>query len=87
MPSYLEWSGLPRSRIFQKGGTCQVKRTTSTRLRMKAARAKRLRRKRRIEQRANAWARGLTLTTGASGLIGAVGAPLLRLLAEQSGLR
>ena len=54
---------------------------------MKAARAKRLRRKRRIEQRADAWARGLTLTTGASGLIGAVGAPLLRLLAEQSGLR
>jgi hypothetical protein len=29
----------------------------------------------------------LTLTTGASGLIGAVGAPLLRLLAERSGLR
>ena len=64
-----------------------MKRTTSTRLRTKAARAKRLRRKRRIEQRVNTWARGLTLTTGASGLIGAVGAPLLRLLAEQSGLR
>jgi hypothetical protein len=46
-----------------------------------------LRRKRRIEQRANIWARGLALTTGASGLIGAVGAPLLRLLAERSGLR
>jgi hypothetical protein len=46
-----------------------------------------LRRKRRNEQRANTWARGLALTTGASGLIGAVGAPLLRLLAERSGLR
>jgi hypothetical protein len=29
----------------------------------------------------------LELTGGASGLIGAVGAPLLRLLAEESGLR
>lgn len=64
-----------------------MKRTTSARLRTKAARARRLRRKRRIERRANTWARGLALTTGASGLIGAVGAPLLRLLAEQSGLR
>jgi Transposase DDE domain group 1 len=54
---------------------------------MKTARAKRLRRKRRIGQRASAWTRGLALTTGASGLIGAVGAPLLRLLAERSGLR
>lgn len=64
-----------------------MKRTTSTRLRTKAARARRLRRKRRIQQHANGWARGLALTTGASGLIGAVGAPLLRLLAERSGLR
>lgn len=64
-----------------------MKRTTSTKLRTKTARAKRLRRKRRIQQHANAWTHGLALTTGASGLIGAVGAPLLRLLAERSGLR
>jgi hypothetical protein len=64
-----------------------VKGTTSTRLRTKTARVKRLRRKRRSQQRAGAWARGLALTAGASGLIGAVGAPLLRLLAERCGLR
>jgi hypothetical protein len=64
-----------------------VKRTTSTRLRTKTARARRLRRKRRIQRQASVWTRGLALTTGGSGLIGAVGAPLLRLLAEQSGLR
>jgi hypothetical protein len=56
-------------------------------LRTKTARAKRLRRKRRVEQHASAWTRGLALTTGACGLIGAVGAALLRLLAERSGLR
>jgi Transposase DDE domain group 1 len=64
-----------------------VKRTTSTRLRTKTTRAKRLRRRRRIEQRTSGWTRGLELVAGASGLIGAVGAPLLRLLAERSGLR
>lgn len=73
--------------IFQRGGTFRVKRTTSAKLRTKTARAKRLRRRRRIEQRTCRWTRGLALTTGASGLIGAVGAPLLRLLAERSGLR
>jgi hypothetical protein len=40
-----------------------------------------------VQARTSVWARGLRLTTGVSGLIGAVGAPLLRLLAEKSGLR
>jgi hypothetical protein len=40
-----------------------------------------------VQARASAWARGLRLAGGVSGLIGAVGAPLLRLLAERCGLR
>ncbi len=46
-----------------------------------------MRRRLLVAQRAAAWARGLRLATGVSGLIDAVGAPLLRLLAERSGLR
>lgn len=64
-----------------------MKIRTSTRLRPAKARAKLLRRRRRIERRATNWARGLELTTGITGLINAVGAPLLRLLTERTGLR
>lgn len=73
--------------IVQKGGTFAVKRRTSSRLRAKARRASKARRRRRVAHRTAGWARGLRLATGVSGLIGAVGAPLLRLLAERSGLR
>jgi hypothetical protein len=54
-------------------------------LRTKARRA--IKARRRVQARAAAWARGLRLAAGVSGLIEAVGAPLLRLLAERSGLR
>jgi hypothetical protein len=40
-----------------------------------------------LEKRTSRWSQGLELTGGASGLIGAVGTPLLRLLGEESGLR
>jgi hypothetical protein len=56
-------------------------------LRRKIKRASERKRRRRLEKRTSAWSRGLELTGGASGLIAAAGAPLLRLLAEQSGLR
>jgi hypothetical protein len=56
-------------------------------LRKKIKRAIELKRRRRLEKRTSRWSRGLELTGGASGLIAAVGAPLLRLLAEESGLR
>jgi hypothetical protein len=56
-------------------------------LRRKNKRAIERKRRRRLEKRTLAWSQGLELTGGASGLIGTVGAPLLRLLAEQSGLR
>jgi hypothetical protein len=56
-------------------------------LRKKIKRAIERKRRRRLEQRTSRWSRGLELTGGASGLIDAVGAPLLRLLAEESGLR
>ncbi len=78
---------MPRSLISQGGGTFEVKRRTSARLRKKIKRASQLRRRRRLEERTSRWARGLELTGGASGLIAAAGAPLLRLLAEESGLR
>jgi hypothetical protein len=56
-------------------------------LRKKINRATQLRRRRILERRTAAWARSLELTGGASGLIAAAGAPLLRLLAESCGLR
>jgi hypothetical protein len=56
-------------------------------LRKKIKRAIERKRRRRLEKRTSRWSHRLELTGGASGLIGAVGAPLLRLLAEESGLR
>jgi hypothetical protein len=56
-------------------------------LRKKIKRAIELKRRRRLEKHTSRWSQRLELTGGASGLIGAVGAPLLRLLAEESGLR
>lgn len=56
-------------------------------LRKKIKRAIERKRRRRLEKRTSRWSQGLELTGGASGLIGAVGAPLLRLLGEESGLR
>jgi hypothetical protein len=56
-------------------------------LRKRIKRATERKRRRRLEKRTSAWSHGLELTGGASGLIAAAGAPLLRLLAEQSGLR
>ncbi|HKT00985.1 MAG TPA: IS1380 family transposase [Rugosimonospora sp.] len=53
----------------------------------KIKRAIERKRRRRLAKRTSAWSQGLELTGGACGLIGAVGAPLLRLLAEESGLR
>ena len=64
-----------------------MKRRTSTTLRRAKARAKQRRRRQRIERRTIRWAHRLELTTGITGLIDSVGAPLLRLLAEQTGLR
>ncbi|MBF8193121.1 IS1380 family transposase [Nonomuraea sp. K274] len=40
-----------------------------------------------MEKRTSAWALSLEMTGGASGLVGAAGVPLLRLLADRSGLR
>jgi len=56
-------------------------------LRRKIERAIELKRRRRLAKRTSAWSHGLELAGGASALIAAAGAPLLRLLAEQSGLR
>jgi hypothetical protein len=56
-------------------------------LRKKIKRATELKRRRRLGKRTSRWAQALELTGGASGLIASVGAPLLRLLAEESGLR
>jgi hypothetical protein len=78
---------LTRSSISQGNGTSEVKDRRSVKLRRKIKRAIERKRRRRLEKRTLAWSQGLELTGGASGLIGAVGAPLLRLLGEQSGLR
>jgi hypothetical protein len=64
-----------------------VKDRRSVKLRRKIRRGIERKRRRRLAKRTSAWCHGLELAGGASGLIGAVGAPLLRLLAEQSGLR
>jgi hypothetical protein len=64
-----------------------VKRRTSAGLRKKNQRVKDLRRRRELEQRTTGWTTSLDMAGSTSGLIPAVGVPLLRLLAEQSGLR
>jgi DDE family transposase len=56
-------------------------------LRKKIKRAIERNRRRRLEKRTSRWAQALEMTGGASGLIASAGAPLLRLLAEESGLR
>ncbi len=64
-----------------------MKRRTSARLRKKNQRAKDLRRRRGLEQRTTRWTTSLDLAGSTTGLVPAVGVPLLRLLAEESGLR
>lgn len=64
-----------------------MKRRTSARLRKKIQRAGDLRRRRELEQRTTRWAASLELAGSTTGLVPAVGVPLLRLLAEESGLR
>jgi hypothetical protein len=78
---------LSRSSISQGNGTFVVKRRTSARLRKKNQRAKDLRRRQELEHRTTRWATSLDMTGSASGLLPAAGVPLLRLLAEESGLR
>ncbi len=56
-------------------------------LRKKIKRATELKRRRRLQKRTSQWSHRLELTGGASGLIATAGAPLLRLLAEESELR
>jgi Transposase DDE domain group 1 len=56
-------------------------------LRKKIKRAVELKRRRRMEKRTSRWGQALEMTGGASGMIASAGAPLLRLLAEESGLR
>ncbi|MFI7126838.1 transposase [Nonomuraea sp. NPDC050153] len=74
-------------KFMQETGTFKVKRTAPAGLRRKIKRVRTERRRRKLDKRARRWAGGLELTGGGSGLIGAVGVPLLRLLAEGSGLR
>lgn len=64
-----------------------MKHRTSIRLRRNRKRAIERKRRRRLAKRTSRWSRRLKLAGGASGLIPTVGAPLLRLLAEQSALR
>jgi hypothetical protein len=64
-----------------------VKRRTSAGLRKKNQRARDLRRRRELEQRTGGWTASLDLAGSTTGLVPAVGVPLLRLLAEESGLR
>jgi hypothetical protein len=78
---------LSRSSIFQENGTFVVKRRSSARSRKKNQRAKDLRRRRELEQRTTGWTASLEMAGSTSGLIPAAGVPLLRLLAEESGLR
>lgn len=72
---------------MQGTGTFKVKNKTPARLRRKIKRARDQRRRRKLERRTPAWSKSLELTGGGTNLIGAVGVPLLRLLAEESGLR
>lgn len=78
---------MSRPRIVQENGTFVVKRRTSARLRKKNQRAKDLRRRRELERRTTEWTASLDLAGSTTGLVPAVGVPLLRLLAEESGLR
>ena len=78
---------MSRSAISQENGTFVVKRRTSARLRKKNQRVKDLRRRRELEQRTTRWTTSLHLAGSTTGLVPAVGVPLLRLLAEESGLR
>ena len=64
-----------------------MKRRTSARLRRKNQRVTDLRRRRELEQRTTRWAASLDIAGSTAGLIPAVGVPLLRLLAQESGLR
>ena len=64
-----------------------MKRRTSARLRRKNQRVTDLRRRRELEQRTTRWAASLDIAGSTAGLIPAVGVPLLRLLAQKSGLR
>lgn len=64
-----------------------MKRRTSARLRRQHQRAKDLRRRRELEQRTTGWTASLDLAGSTAGLIPTVGVPLLRLLAQESGLR
>ncbi|MBF8194645.1 IS1380 family transposase [Nonomuraea sp. K274] len=72
---------------MQENGTSEVKRTAPAGLRRKIKRVRAKRRRRKLDKRARQWAGALEMTGGGSGLIGAAGVPLLRLLAELSGLR
>src|SRR5258705_1401815 len=76
-----------RPRIVEENGTFAVKRRTSARLRKKNQRARDLRRRRELEQRTTGWTTSLHLAGSTTGLVRAVGVPLLRLRAEESGLR
>jgi hypothetical protein len=71
----------------QEIGTFRVKRMAPAGLRRKLKRAAAERRRRKLEKRTKAWQVGLEMTGGGTGLIGAAGIPLLRLLAEESALR
>lgn len=64
-----------------------MKRRTSAGLRKKNQRARDLRRRRELEQRTSGWTASLDLAGSTTGLVPAVGVPLLRLLAQESGLR
>jgi len=72
---------------LEENGTFVVKRRTSAGLRKKNQRAEDLRRRRELEQRTTGWTDSLDLAGSTTGLVPAVGVPLLRLLAEESGLR
>ncbi|MGI5155419.1 GNAT family N-acetyltransferase [Microbispora sp. CA-102843] len=73
--------------ILQENGTSEVKRTTPAGLRRKIKRVREQRCRRKLEKRTSAWSTGLEITDGATGLVPAAGVPLLRLFAEESGVR
>jgi Transposase DDE domain group 1 len=64
-----------------------VKNKPPAKLLKKIKRVREQRRRRKLEKRTSAWSRSLEMTGGATGLLDAAGVPLLRLLAEESGLR
>jgi hypothetical protein len=79
--------GVAETKIVQGTGTFEVKNRLSARLRKIRKRARAERRRRELEKRTSAWACSLEMTGGASGVVASAGVPLLRLLAEESGLR